>query len=519
MERMCLLASGATLGIFCCDGSVPLVFIILSSSGDFVHIASQTCAEIHLTKCCPSQYLDQVLQTLHFKNTYDVRSSYVCFRFHGRSPRGDRSKAQQLRCPFNERLSCMVPVTSHQEAPCGLASIDEQYCVYLQKIFSLKQFHQPLSPASSTTSESDSMASSASVESNTRYQLPVSSSSSIDLNGSTEVLTLYEDLAEEFSLMRCPDYFPSAHVPLIESLNGIVYANCCQENNERCISQEFQIWFDLSVDSEGEPWRARAEVISLRQDIVRHQIREELDDHTALTSKEEQSVEKAHGGVESLDHSYSLCVLQLDYQPQQEMGPGPSVLRRKAEIAHLLRLRDHTYRLWRVQSLCSSIPRSTPARARGGLPATVIHFERSEYDKSGLYLLSDGRVRGSFPRDNLLFEYLPETRALRVTLPDGRERLFSVDSLLRFRDERELMAPLRGDRGEDGGRETLLSLVTRRMLQLLSFRRRALHSSTDPRPCVGSLQESREIEIGVTVSQYRNRKFLSEVASRLSLSP
>jgi hypothetical protein len=526
MERLCLLANGLTLGIFF-DDSLPLVFVILSSKGDFVHISSETCAEIHLTKCCPSRYLREVLQTLHFKNTYDIHSSYACPRFHGQALRTHPLVSnEQFLCPFRERISFEVPVTYHQEAPCGLSSFREVYCVHLQKVFSLRSSHQLPFRASSTASESGSMtssfSSSSSVRRNFQFQLPdcPSSISSLHLNGSAEVLALYEDLVEEFSLMRSPDYFPSSHVPLIESLNRVLYVNCCREHSERGVCHEFQIWFDLPVNWEGKPWQPRAELIALRQDIVRHHIREERDDHTTLTSQEDQSCEEGRGVIQRVDHSYSLSVLELDDQLGQDgRESGPSVLKRKPEIAHLLRLRDHTNRLWRVESPHSVGPQHRPCHVRP-LPAIVIQFERFEYDKSGLYLLSDGRVRGVFPRDNLLLDYLPETRALRTTLPDGREEMYSVDSLLRFRDERELMATGR----EVSLRETLLSLVTRRMLQLLSFRRRAIHSScssttTDSTSRTSTVRESRQTEIEVTVSQYRNRKFLSEVSSLLSLSP
>jgi hypothetical protein len=496
---MLLLSSGLALGLFS-EETLPLVVIILSSTGDFVHISSDIRAapEIHLTKCCPSKYTAKVLKLLQFKNTYDLHSSYACSRFHGETIHDHPLQPSPLfPCPFQHRITCLVPVVYPEETPTGLASITMEYCTYFRKIFSSKRKHQFSLRSGTLYGNSSSSLNSLDRDAESRL-------SSIDVNGSIEIFTLFDDLVEEFSLMRRSDYFPSSHPPLVESLNGVIYVHCADTHEGACYDHDFQIWFNAPI---GGSWQ-EGEIVTLTRDLIRHQFlqREPLDDHTVTSGESGSSIESQ--GFVRIDHCYSLSVLELDFA--DVISPSvPSVLRRKSEIAHLLSFREHSIRLQsssrgrsqRDNSRISKSKVSSPS-----LPPTILQYEKSEYDHSGLYLLSDGTVRGFFPPDRLLLVYLPDLRSVRATLPDGREELYSVDQLLQCRDDRGVLEPPHFLLPP----ETLLSILTRRLTQLLSFRRRVTNSQ--------SYQESRSLAIEVTVSQYRNRRFLSQVESLLSSS-
>lgn len=496
MERMLLLANRLALGIFSQE-RLPLVVVILSSTGDFVHISSsdaRATPEIHLTKCCPSKYLKEVLKLLQFKNTYDLQSSYACSRFHGETIHDHPLPSSPLfSCPFQHRLTCVVPVVYPEETPSGLASVTMEYSAYFRKIFSSKQ-----KPQFSPQSSSESRASPSSFHKSFPTESRVSS---ILSDGSIEIFSLFSDLAEELSLMRRPDYFPSSHHLLVESLNGATYVHCVGSHGGTCYDDDFQIWFNQPVEGS---WQ-EGEILTLTKDLIRHQFlqREAPDDHT-VTSRESESSVESH--LLRVDNRYAISILELDCA--DIISPSmPSALRRKSEIAHLLSLREHAIRL--QSSSLGRFRRNNDSKSKmspPSLPPTIIEYEKSEYDHSGLYLLSDGTVRGFFPPDRLLLVYLPDLGSVRATLPDGREELYSVDQLLRYRENRNLVQP----HNFPLPRETLLSLLTRRITQLLSFRRRVTNSQ--------SSQESRSVAIEVTVSQYRNRRFLSQVESLLSRS-
>jgi hypothetical protein len=487
MEKLFLLSSGLTLGIFN-EESSPLVVVILSSVGDFVHISSgddRTPPEIHLTKCCPSKSSKHVMKLLQFKNTYDLNSSYACSRFHGESIHDHPLRSSPLfPCPFEHRLTCVVPVVYPEETSTGLTSITMEYSVYFRKIFSSKQHRQFVSHMSN-------------------FHYPTESRlSSLRVNGSIEIFALYDDLVEEFSLMHNPDYFPSSQIIIIESLDGVIYVRCSNAEEGDTSNHDFQIWFRPPV---GGSWQD-GEIVTLTRDLVRHQFlqREPLDDHTVTSGESGSSLES--GDLARVDHRYCLSVLQLDFD-EVNSSAVPSILRRKSEITHLLSFRDHSIRLQSSSHYHLRIEnqsRSSKLQASpSSLPPTIIQSERSEYDHSGLYLLSDGTVRGFFPPDRLLLLYLPDLRSVRATLPDGREELYSVDQLLQGRDQIRLFDP-----NSLLPQGTLLSLLTRRLTQLLSFRRKVTNSRY--------AQENRNLAIEVTISQYRTRRFLSQAESLLS---
>mmetsp|Transcript_11737 Transcript_11737/g.17780 ORF Transcript_11737/g.17780 Transcript_11737/m.17780 type:complete len:575 (+) Transcript_11737:103-1827(+) len=564
-QRFLLVSSGVTCGIFKCEAYGNTVTVLLSAEADFALISFGCSSETHLTRFVPSKFRTIVKETLLFRNSVSHLRPYCVPVYFGSDlycdekvtewklsdlaiqPSGQWKKFMSSDgtccisvCPFQRRVRYSGPVLYHPENITGRDDYKDTY-VTVQNIYypiqrcpsDVKELLQLLQRNTECTADSEEPSTSGR---KTRHVITNHiRSNPCGARHSTSALTDFQRLSEELHLLSDPEYFPTCDLVVVERIDNMIYTYsgaCGGLLSDPYKEVEVEAWIDYHDWSKND-W-VSAQMISLRHCYVRYEC---IHPHSTSVT----------------ENTLHLSVFEAPVEVTEDITGSKAPLQRmlllRKHVVHLENLRTHIcglhpiltgcvdkFRLplglYRLPAAPPSFSTTRPSPVAGYtsplLPRSVcpVSYSSTGDPRSAprplvvathrtasgdcLTLLADGRVRGVFPSERTVVEYIPGAEVVRAVLPDGNEVSLSISSVINAAIDRSHVhnhSPRCSQPFSDPA-----DIIANNVLSMLSFRR---HSQL-PEHLRGQLcAKEKQISIAVVISQYQNAHYLSKTKNSI----